>query len=356
MSQLSNNQIKPESSTPQLESMMVIRFFLLVMLFLGISCTNKEPEIAFYHWKSNYKTDSLSTQLCHDLAVKQLFVHVFDVDWSNEISAPELKSRLNKLTPFPDNIEIVPVVYLTRRAVLNSDPGQLVPAIVDESEKILGISKIKWKSFHWDCDWNDATRKGFFSILETAKQIMPGTEQVSTIRLSQVKYPSKSGVPPVNRVVLMFYNVGEFRQLSELNSILNYSSAEPYLKSISAYPLPMDLALPAFQWGIHYRLGEVQGIVSETELPELCADSSWKIMGDTLFQAKSGFFKSGRYFKAGDMLKIEKTNLADCKQAAEWIKPHWKTDNFTLIFYHLNSPVVYAHSAESFRAVSAVFR
>lgn len=331
-------------------------FFLLLVLFISVSCSKKEPKIAFYHWKSNYKTDSLSTKLLGDLKVKQLFVHVFDVDWSDDLSAPELKSRLNKLNAFPLGVEIIPVVYLTRRAVLKADPTQLVQAIVDESEKVLGNSKQHWKAFHWDCDWNDATRKGFFNILETAKQIMPKIEQVSTVRLAQVKYPAKSGVPPVNRVVLMFYNVGEFRQLSELNSILNYSSAEPYLKSISAYPLPMDLALPAFQWGIHYRLGEVQGIVSEPELAEVCADTSWKVIGDTLFQAKSGFFKSGRYFKTGDILKVESTNLDDCKQAAQWIKPYWKTDNFTLIFYHLNSPVVYAHSAESFRAVSAVFR
>jgi hypothetical protein len=331
-----------------------ISLFFLLICFLH-SCKRAEPEISFYHWRSNYIADDRSEQLIRELKVKKIVVHTFDVDWSQERNMPELKARLKTESKFPQGVEIVPIVYLTRRVMANADPNMLLSLIIEQSEKCLGIARNQWKSFHWDCDWNAETREPFFRFLSLASKVLPTTEQVSTLRLSQIKYASKSGIPPVNRGVLMLYNVGEFRQYSEMNSILNYTSVEPYLSSIGGYPLPLDLALPVFQWGIHYRLGEVQGIISEPELESLLSDSMWKSQGDTLFQARSGFFQSGRYFKSGDVVKLESTSPIDCKSAAEWIRPHWKNTTFTLYFYHLNSPVVYAHSPESFRAVSAVF-
>lgn len=325
------------------------------LLCLAFSCDRAKPEISFYHWRSNYRSDSRAEDLLRELEVKKLIVHVFDVDWSEERNMLELKAKLKSDAPFPPQVEIIPIVYLTRRAMANAEPNMLLSLIIEQTEKCLGISRRQWKSFHWDCDWNSETREPFFRLLNLASKALPNAEQVSTLRLSQVKYASKSGIPPVKRGVLMLYNVGEFRQYSEMNSILNYASVEPYLESIAAYPLPLDLALPVFQWGIHYRLGEVQGIISEPELESLLSDAAWKKQGDTLFQARSGFFHSGRYFKPGDVVKLESTSPGDCESAAAWIRPHWKNATFTLYFYHLNSPIVYAHSPESFRAVSAVF-
>ena len=71
------------------------------------------------------------------------------------------------------------------------------------------------KEIQLDCDWNSSTQKKYFNLIEEMK-LYPTWENIvwsATIRLHQLKYPKQTGVPPVNKGVLMFYNMGNFLQL-----------------------------------------------------------------------------------------------------------------------------------------------
>jgi len=54
-------------------------------------------------------------------------------------------------------------------------------------------------------------------------------------------------VPPVDKGLLMFYNMGKISpDLNARNSIYNRADAEAYLESLPNYRLSLDVALPVF--------------------------------------------------------------------------------------------------------------
>ena len=79
----------------------------------------------------------------------------------------------------------------------------------------------------FDCDWTQITKNNFFYFLSYFKKQLANrismttpdplrdlqTEPVvsATIRLHQLKFPEKTGVPPVDKGMLMFYNTGNLR-------------------------------------------------------------------------------------------------------------------------------------------------
>jgi|GEM_PF-110049 len=119
----------------------------------------------------------------------------------------------------------------------------------------------------FDCDWTEGTRAAFFSFLKKVRPLLPpGTRLSATIRLHQYKFPDRTGVPPVDRGLLMLYNTGDIHDPEEPNSIFQPAAAEKYLLGAPpAYPLPLDVALPAFSWALIYRDGELWKIVPNVE-------------------------------------------------------------------------------------------
>jgi hypothetical protein len=76
----------------------------------------------------------------------------------------------------------------------------------------------------------------------------------ATIRLHQYAQPGKTGVPPADRGMLMPYNVGKIAEPGDVNSIFDEATAEPYFRGTKHYPLPLDIGLPAFAWGVQFRM------------------------------------------------------------------------------------------------------
>ncbi len=80
----------------------------------------------------------------------------------------------------------------------------------------------------FDCDWSDATRDRFFALLTAVgERARPaGITLSATIRLHQVKYRERTGVPPVERGMLMFYNMGRVDAAPGTNAIFDPAAAE----------------------------------------------------------------------------------------------------------------------------------
>ena len=99
------------------------------------------------------------------------------------------------------------------------------------------------KEIQIDCDWTDSTRNRFFRFTRTLGKLAHAEHSLisATIRLHQIKYFERTGIPPVDRGVLMFYNMGKLAAASERSSIFNTEDAEKYTSRLSQYPLPMDL-------------------------------------------------------------------------------------------------------------------
>jgi hypothetical protein len=167
-------------------------------------------------------------------------------------------------------VEFVPCIYITNETFL-----QLDDAATDTlADKLLRkLRKECPPTIHGvllDCDWSAKTQARFFRLAARMNAALD-VPLTATIRLHQYADPRRTGIPPVDRGMLMPYNVGQLTKPGPDNSIFHRAAAEPYFRKAGSYPLPLDIALPAFSWGALFRKDVFQGILHETQLNEALA-------------------------------------------------------------------------------------
>jgi len=118
---------------------------------------------------------------------------------------------ISVLTTVSDDIkklEIIPVVFIVNK-VLKEHPN------INRLSKQIGdlIEEMHLQHFNTtptevqiDCDWTGSTKAVYFELLELLQKRF---DLSVTIRLHQLKYQNKTGIPPVEKGVLMVYNVGD---------------------------------------------------------------------------------------------------------------------------------------------------
>ena len=169
-----------------------------------------------------------------------------------------------------------------------------------------------------DCDWSDGSRRNYFHFVDLLNRKSKAEHKnvSATIRLHQVKYAERAGIPPVSRGMLMFYNFGPIQADSPRSSIFNAEDAGRYASYIARYPLTLDLALPAFSWSVHSREGRVIELLEHvTEADVSTFDGFFKVSPNHYSASRSFFFR-GRYFMEGDLLLMETTTPDITRQAA----------------------------------------
>jgi hypothetical protein len=172
-----------------------------------------------------------------------------------------------------------------------------------------------------DCDWTDTTRDAFFELVARVREEAK-LPLSATIRLHQVKYRERTGVPPVERGMLMFYNMGRFSADPEARAIFDAASAARYLARVPEYPLPLDVALPIWSWTVHLRDDRVVGLMQSTDPDELAALPFLARATPDRYLVTRSSFLHGTMLREGDALKIEVTGPAEALAAAEQISPH----------------------------------
>lgn len=324
----------------------VIFFCILVLVF---AChRERTTHRAFYYWKSNFNIDTFEKKSVNDLAVKKLYVKFFDVSWNGHAERPEPAAKLRIDSASlrwmkQSGLELVPVIFITNETLDKIRPetinalgdriAYLLKGTLEENLIVSGINEIQF-----DCDWTASTKDKYFELLNYLK-VLPtfSNKQFSaTIRLYQAKYTGKTGVPPVSRGLLMCYNMGNLKDNKTYNSILQASELKKYIDNLNAYPLPLDIALPLFEWKVLFRRDQYAGLISN--LP----DSA--IANTNLFKSFENRFESiadttiyGYSFQKGDVLRVEKSNYDEIIKTAAALSSQLVTPDFTISLYHLDS-------------------
>lgn len=240
-------------------------------------------------------------------------------------------------------IEIVPVVFITNESLVKIPPDRikiLSTRIGYLTKELLRENLISQpvRETQIDCDWTAGTRDKYVDLLNFLKTLPVFADKKisATIRLYQCKYSSKTGIPPVSRGLLMCYNMGNLKDPQTSNSILDVKELKKYIGSLKEYPLPLDIALPVFEWKVLFRNNQFAGLISN--LPDTV------LTDKTLFQHTRNHFElntdtvlHGYEFKKGDLLRVEKSNYTEVLKAAEALTSQLKTTEFTVSLYHLDS-------------------
>jgi hypothetical protein len=304
---------------------------LVSVLASGLGCRERArepspPARAFYFWRTRLDLSPAERDALTSLRVTRLFVRFFDVEWSAAEAAPRRVAVLDARSPatLPAGLDVVPVVFLRAEVFARSRPGEL-PALASrtwqEIRRVAADGGLPFRELQVDCDWTDTTQAAYFAFLEHLgrEAHAAGVALGATIRLHQVKYRERTGVPPVERGMLMFYNMGRISADRDRISIFDPASAALYTARLRDYPLPLDAALPLWSWTVHLRGEEVVGLLQATDPDELPAIPWLAPAGAGRFAARRTAFLHGSLVREGDVLKAEPIGDAETRAAAEMV-------------------------------------
>lgn len=308
------------------------------------------PQRAFYYWRTVFELTDDEMELLKEAHIQKLYIRFFDIglDEKNEATAlGEIRFSTPPASVIPllyDSVkevkgEIIPVVFITNRTLTETPPNEVVllaQRIMIKVNHIAEKNSISFNEFQVDCDWTVTTREKYFLLLTELKRNLSKEQLLScTIRLHQAKYPGVTGVPPVDRGALMFYNMGDIKEITAKNSVYNSKDALNYTDYLKGYPLPLDAALPVFSWGIHYSKGKVKGLVNDFSVDSANACTKLKPTKDGFYTCTEAGFIKGNYFYAQDMLKVEESRADSVINAALLLRKSLKNEKRTLILFDL---------------------
>ncbi len=321
------------------------KYIVIILLFLFACKTEPKPTQnhlrSMYIWTAKTNFSSKEGQFFIDNNIKNIYIRFFDVDWNSlhgEVPISELK--FNGF--ISEKINVIPVVFIKNEVFKNIDSADIKEFANKLHYKIDTIFSSNFKKRHkineiqLDCDWTETTKDKYFELIKQLKNKFEGIDISVTIRLHQIKYQAKTGVPPANKGVLMYYNMGDFLDPQEPNSILNNKIGKQYVNEESEYPLELSLALPAYSWSLWYKWGEFEKIISDINSNNidkfnfLCLiednkqNKFYEVTKDTVFNQK--------YFRHGDIIKLELISLKEIEKAKEICKSLLNNNSEIILF------------------------
>ncbi|MEO6303461.1 MAG: hypothetical protein ABIP51_09815 [Bacteroidia bacterium] len=334
----------------------VVKFAAVLLCFSFYSCKKNVSEASFYYWKTKFKISQTEKSALQQLNVNSLYVRFFDVDLEKESGKPIPVGVIEGLDSVPPNTKIIPVVFITNRTFLNLSKEEVLLLAKNVVSKINSIKK-DCNELQFDCDWSGKTKTNYFLFLEEVKKLLSkNTALTCTIRLHQVKYALRSGIPPVDRGILMFYNIGDLYDQNEANSIYNSQNAKKYITFIKDYKLPLDVALPVFRWFVHYRNNTVVGLITKDNMPKT-NDTLYfsQLENNTKFNVRTDHLENGIFYRTNDVLKLETLNDEQLIEAAELVNENLKKEDRKIIFYDLDEDNIKYYDKKTFTKIMAVF-
>lgn len=279
---------------------------------------------AVYYWRTVFNLSDKELKFMKKHNVGRMYLRMFDVIDNYGQTEPNATLRFNQKVPI--GMEIVPTVFITvdvlRLAKGESDISYLATKIVDRIDHMCSWNDItNWHEIQLDCDWTEETREKFYLLCKSVRDILPKEKLLSsTIRLHQLK----QAAPPVDYGVLMVYNTDNFRDPLATNSILNDSTVEQYLKQRHDFKLPLDIALPIYQWNLVFdKKGKFKRIAAEKE----CKDD--------------------------EVLKFESVPFATLQKTQSHLNNYLNLDSehHTTVLYHLNETNINNYSDDEIQSI-----
>jgi hypothetical protein len=324
--------------------------YLLVMAILFYCCqpkaTKPKPNIAFYFWQTSFKISPFEKKCLDSLATKNLYIKFYDVVWNPTLQSPQpialIKANTFDTLLYKNNnckFTIIPTVFITNEALFYL-PADSVQGLANKIYTAT-INTIATNSFNniaeyqFDCDWSAATKEKYFALLQHLKKLYGQAPVSATIRMHQIKFSNKTGIPPVDKGLLMCYNMGNLKALATQNSIFEISEFKKYSQNLKNYALPLDVAYPIFSWHVWFKNNQFYKLVNE--LPMITQSNSAFTKNKQFFTCVKDTAINGLNFTIGDVLRHETIAANDLHSLSQQLSGQLKNAPQNIIFYHLDS-------------------
>ncbi|MGV8826951.1 MAG: hypothetical protein ACWA6U_01400 [Breznakibacter sp.] len=345
----------------KLKAPIAITVAMVLLAAITAIATKHTINPSFYYWKTQFKLSKKENGIIKELASNEIFIRYFDVDWNQDLKEAKPIGVIDFYNQPPLHQQVIPVVFITNRVFsnLNSrDTKQLAEEVLSLVLHITNTNNLMVDELQIDCDWSESTRNNYFLFLKelTNKLKQQDMKSSATIRLHQIKHHQRTGIPPVDRGMLMFYNMGNLKNNTGRNSIFNTKDAAPYMESIKEYPLPLDVALPIFSWAVHVRNEKVIELLSNTYLEELTALPGIEAKTNNLCVVNQPQYFRGSYLKRGDHLRLETVDKHLALEAAKLLSKHINRESRRVVLFRLDSLTIDRYEKEDIHAIIDCFR
>jgi hypothetical protein len=342
-------------------------FFCCAMAACNPNDTHQQAMPAFYHWQTKLQLAPAERNYLDSLGVKKLYAKFFDVDWDEATAQPMPLATIELDTTLLSGIEIVPCIFITNRTLLSLPMQQVDTLAFLIAKKITALAVWPPKEIQFDCDWTERTREKYFALLESFRRIVEADSSLipnssflisATIRLHQFKYLGKTGIPPVDRGMLMCYNMGDLEDWGIENSIIDHSTANAYLHPASSiqYPLELDLALPIFRWGVLFRDGKMIRLLNGLSKLDLNDASRFHRTAPNRYEVVSSTYLNAHYLYKDDQIRLEASSAETVVEVAALLNNKVALGQvFTVAFYHLDTATVNCFPKEKIKDVLQQF-
>ena len=227
-----------------------------------------------FRWKNGYWMEGDEEIALQRNAIQRVYHKLLDIDWNPANGAHPIsmvrvpyqwRTYYGGQGAWTDQVELVPCIYITNATFLKIGDAEVEQLATNLLRKLRMECPDKIHGVMLDCDWTAKTKARFFRLTRIMNDSLD-VPLTATIRLHQYAQPTKTGVPPADRGMLMPYNVGQITAPGDGNSIFDLAVAEPYFTGTKPYPLPLDIGLPAFSWGVQFRNGKFMGILQDDQV------------------------------------------------------------------------------------------
>jgi hypothetical protein len=337
----------------------VIKRLLALLVFILFLGCNRRDQVtrSFYYWKQDFSISTAEEKVLTDLKINKLFVRFFDVQWIEEEEEAYPVSKINFTDKLKNEMAIVPVIYIENAVLKNTDVNKtdtLADNIVKSVHAILKSQKLNANEVQIDCDWTESTRDKYFQVLRSIKN-KTRWKLGATIRLHQVKYKEKTGVPPIDYGLLMYYNMGQLNTNANSNSIYSAKTASLYKDYIYSYPLDLDVALGLFSWGVHSRNGKGVRLINNWNKELIVDDHHFKVTSANNYICIKDTVVNQSMIYVGDLIKIEETSSEELLNIASELNEEIKNDSISVIFYHLDDFILKNYETKKLENIYTTF-
>ncbi len=341
--------------------LLVLSFLCIVFIGFFLSPfqhQNQAPTRAFYYWK-NYDDFWFESDIIDTLQVRKLYVKYFEVDYDPDLGpVPKAKTELTMsrtkwdyeqdkevLSPYA-KLNIVPTVFILNSVFKEPDLNTremakniLFLVLKKFEENMEGFSCPK--EIQIDCDWTESTKLFYLRFLRELKQEMrknaslENTQLSATLRLYAYKFPDRMGVLPVDRAMLMCYNLLTPRESGNRNSILDIQELKKYLEGADDYPIALDVALPTYSNVQVFQNKQFKSLFYEEDSTFL---SYLKPLKPPFYLISKDTLVDEVYLRKGDHLKVERVSAKQIREAIDVINQEvYFRDRPTMALFHLDS-------------------
>ena len=313
----------------------------------------ENPKPAVYYWRTTLSLNEEERRFLSESKVGKVYLHLFDVV-SPPFIPPKGEEVGRTLMPantllfedsLPLGIEVIPTVFIEPGALAHSSTpsgekslAKLVLNRIDQMTEQNGLSTARM--IQMDYDWVGSDETAYFSLLKDLRDMLhkQGRKLSATIRLHQLS----KAVPPVDEGVLMVYNVGNFRDEKEENSILTAQAVAPYMPRLKDYNLPLCTALPIYGWDLLFHSHDFAQIVRGVNLADTAA---FRRIDSTHYECQAYMAApadgigdpAGQRIYPGDIIRHEQPSIATLRQVRNMLESSRSGVCDQIVIYHLDS-------------------